>query len=154
MLLQIAMQASIPQAPCARLSQIKPRLSLQKQKAPQMRGLMLRRAAESEFGNATHIGLQCLGHTYRAVFGLVVLQYRDQRTTHRQTGAVQGMHQLGFAGFRVAPARHHTTGLEVTHIGAGRDFPELALPRQPYFEYVGLGGTETEVAATESNHAI
>jgi hypothetical protein len=68
---------------------------------------------------AAHIGAQRLGHLDRAVGLLVVLHHRDQRAADGHAGAVEGVHELGLAGFRIAPARLHAAGLEIAAVGAG-----------------------------------
>ncbi|CSC39417.1 Uncharacterised protein [Vibrio cholerae] len=47
---------------------------------------------------------------------MVVFQNRDHGTTHRQTRAVQRVHQLRFLLTFAAETRLHTTRLEIPHV--------------------------------------
>ncbi|MEY4195421.1 MAG: hypothetical protein RLZZ226_1789, partial [Pseudomonadota bacterium] len=49
-----------------------------------------------------HIGFQCIGDADTALGILVVFHDGNQGASYRQAGAVEGMYQLGFAGFSAA----------------------------------------------------
>lgn len=49
---------------------------------------------------AAHVGLQGFGNGDAPGLVLVVLQQRDQGSADREARAVEGVHQLGLAGFR------------------------------------------------------
>ena len=104
--------------------------------------------------DTAHVRPQNLRHIDAAVGLLVVLHYRDQGAADRQSGAVQGVHQLGFPGLGVAPARLHAPRLEVAHVRARRDLTVFLLPRQPHLDVVGLAGAEAHVASAEQHHPI
>src|SRR5690606_7980535 len=76
-------------------------------------------------------GPQCLGNVDRAVRILVVLHDRDQGAADRDARTVQGMHEFGLAGLRIAPAREHAPRLEVRAVRARGDLAVGVLARQP-----------------------
>ena len=98
---------------------------------------------------ATHVAAQGLRHFDAAVSLLVVLQHGNQRAAYRKARAVQCVHQLRLAGFRVTPASLHAAGLKVAAVGARGNLAVLALTGNPDFQIVGLLGAEAHVAAAQ-----
>src|SRR5256885_8068610 len=60
----------------------------------------------------SHVGLQRRRHVDRTVRVLEVLEQRHQRASDRESRAVQGVHRLGLAALRIAPARLHAARSE------------------------------------------
>src|SRR5262245_30962101 len=78
---------------------------------------------------AAHVRPKRLGDDDGAVGLLVIFEDGDERTAHGETRAVQRVHELGLAGFGIAPARLHAPRLERFAVAARRDLAVLALPR-------------------------
>ncbi|CRD57893.1 hypothetical protein BN126330174 [Stenotrophomonas thermophila] len=64
------------------------------------------------------------------------------------------MRQLRLAGGRVAPARLHAAGLEITTVRARGNLAVGFLRRQPDFQVVGLDGREAHVAGAQQHLAV
>ena len=63
------------------------------------------------------------------------------------------MYQTVFTVF-IFETRFHTACLEIFAVGAAGNFAVGVLRRNPNFQVIGFGCTETHVAGTQSNHAV
>ena len=78
---------------------------------------MILRLASSDDAGAAHVGTQCRGYRYAAVRVLIGFEDRDERSSDRQGGAIQRVHELGPA-LLVAEARLHAARLERLEVAA------------------------------------
>src|SRR5438552_2915694 len=96
-----------------------------------------------------HVRLQRRRHADRTVLVLEVLEHRHQRAPDRESRAIQGVHGFGLAAVRIAPARLHAARLEGLAVAARGDLAITLLRRQPYFQIVGLGAAEADIARAQ-----
>src|SRR5215475_4203538 len=100
---------------------------------------------------ASHIGLEHVGHGDRAVLLLIGLHDGDQRAADRGSRTVQGVNEtrLAVAG---TIAGVHASRLEIAAHRAARDFPEraaVALAGHPDLDVVGLLRREAHVSGAQ-----
>src|SRR5437764_13323811 len=101
----------------------------------------VRKPSELLRGNpvSIHISTQDFWNQHAAIGLLIVLKNGQPGASDGQTAAVQRVHELGLlAAFRT-PADIGAARLVGFKVRAGRNLAEKLLPRQPYFQVVGLG---------------
>ncbi len=85
---------------------------------------------------------------------MVVFEDGEVRAADGETGAVEGVDELGFFGAGGLVLDVGAAGLEGLEVGAGGDFAEGVLAGDPDFEVVGFGGGEAHVAGAEEHAAV
>src|SRR5580693_8597961 len=103
---------------------------------------------------ASHIGLQYWRQRHGAVVPLEVLEDRDERAPNRQTRAIEGVNRRSSSSLGRTVARLHAQGLERPAIRAAGNLAVGALPRQPYFDIVGLLRGKSHVAGRQQHHPV
>ena len=104
--------------------------------------------------DTVHKGLEGRRNQDTAVGLLVILQKSHQGSAHSQSGSINGMDQFRFGPSLPAETDVGPAGLEIFKVAAGGYFPIKILSREPDFNIVGLGRSETEITGTETDHLI
>src|SRR5262245_35760420 len=101
-----------------------------------------------------HVGTQRFRDDDAAVFLLIVLQHRDERSPDRESGAVECVNKDGFALGLLAIANLGATRLKILKIRTGTNLSISGLTRQPHFKVIGLRRREAQITGAKLDHAI
>src|SRR5262249_9212705 len=101
-----------------------------------------------------HIGTKRAGDRHGAVGVLIVLEYGGQSPSHGEARAIQRVAVVSFAATGWAIPDFGSARLVRLAVRARRDLAVLALPRQPHFQVVRLGGRLSHVARAELDDAV
>ena len=104
--------------------------------------------------DSAHVAAQRIGNVHASFAVLIVLHHGDERSAHRETGAVQRVNEFGLAGLRMAITRLHPPRLKIQIVAARRNFAIALLARQPDLEVDRLRRAETDIAGAQHDGAI
>ena len=94
-----------------------------------------------------------MGNEDRAIFLLIVFQNGDDRPTHGHAGTIERM-RIGWFASLGSKANIGSSRLKRFEVTARRDFPIGLLRRDPDFEIIRFGCTESQIAAAQADDPV
>lgn len=94
------------------------------------------------------------GQIHRSIGLLAIFQNRDQAAANSEAGAVERMHEFGFAPGCRAETGIHAAGLKIATDGNRADLAVGVLAGQPDLQIMGFCGAKAHIAGAKHHSAI